>query len=79
MLILAFDSSTNDVTVAVARTGEGPADAREVLVEVSVPSRGASDALLPAAHAALGLAGSSLDEVDYVLVGVGPFTFTVVR
>ena len=79
MLILAFDSSTNDVTVAVARAGEGPADAREVLVEVSVPSRGASEALLPAAHAALGLAGASLDEVGRILVGVGPGTFTGIR
>ena len=82
MLILAFDSSTNDVAVAVARTAEvagGGGVAREVLVEVSVPSRGASEALLPAAHAALGLAGASLDEVGSVLVGVGPGTFTGIR
>ena len=77
MLILAFDSSTNDVTVAVARAGEGAT--REILAEISVPSRGASEALLPAAHAALGLAGTRLDEVGRILVGVGPGTFTGIR
>jgi tRNA threonylcarbamoyladenosine biosynthesis protein TsaB len=79
MLILAFDSSTNDVTVAVARAGEGADATREILAEISVPSRGASEALLPAAHAALGLAGTRLDEVDRILVGVGPGTFTGIR
>ena len=80
MLILAFDSSTNDVSVAVARTAEDPADERrEILVEISIPSRGASEALLPAAHAALGLVGASLEEVGRILVGVGPGTFTGIR
>ena len=81
MLILAFDSSTDDVTVAVARTDdEGPASgSRKILAEISVPSRGASEALLPAAHAALGLVGASLDDVGHVLVGVGPGTFTGIR
>ena len=80
MLILAFDSSTNDVSVAVARAAEDYADKRrEVLVEISVPSRGASEALLPAAHAALGLVGASLEEVGRILVGVGPGTFTGIR
>ena len=77
MLVLAFDSSTNDVSVAVARTADD--ERREILVEVSVPSRGASEALLPAAHAALGLAGASIDDVGRVLVGVGPGTFTGIR
>lgn len=76
MLILALDSSTGVVTVAVARTEE---DNREILVEVSVPSRGASEALLPAAHDALKLAGVDLDELGRILVGVGPGTFTGIR
>ncbi len=76
MLILALDSSTNVVTVAVARTA---ADEREILAEVSVPSRGASEALLPAAHDALKLAGTGLEEVQRILVGVGPGTFTGIR
>jgi tRNA threonylcarbamoyladenosine biosynthesis protein TsaB len=77
VLVLAFDASTADVAVAVARAG--PEGKREVLAEVSVPSRGASEALLPAVHAALGLAGEDLEGVDRVLVGVGPGTFTGIR
>ena len=80
MLVLAFDSSTYDVSVAVARISDDPADGlREILAEISVPSRGASEALLPAAHAALGLTGASLGDVGRVLVGVGPGTFTGIR
>ncbi len=77
MLILALDSSTSVVAAAVARTGEE--DEREMLAEVSVPARGASEALLPAAHAALQLAGTDLGEVERILVGVGPGTFTGIR
>ena len=77
MLILALDSSTSVVTAAVARTGEE--DEREMLAEISVPARGAAEALLPAAHAALKLAGTDLDEVGRILVGVGPGTFTGIR
>ena len=76
MLILALDSSTGVVTVAVARSGEG---GREVLVETSIPSRGASEALLPGTHAALDLIGTDLSEVERILVGVGPGTFTGIR
>ena len=76
MLILALDSSTDVVTVAVAHAGDS---GREVLVEVSVPSRGASETLLPAAHDALGLAGTDLNQVEHILVGVGPGTFTGIR
>jgi tRNA threonylcarbamoyladenosine biosynthesis protein TsaB len=83
MLILALDSSTNVVTVAVARAGgdaPGASEARrEVLAEIFVPSRGASETLLPAAHAALNLAGADLGEVERILVGVGPGTFTGIR
>jgi tRNA threonylcarbamoyladenosine biosynthesis protein TsaB len=83
VLILALDSSTGVVTVAVARAadealGAGEAE-REVLAEISVPSRGASETLLPAAHAALNLANVDLGEVERILVGVGPGTFTGIR
>lgn len=77
MLILALDSSTGTVTVAVGRAEEGAG--REMIAEVSVASRGASETLLPAAHDALGLAGTSLGEVERILVGVGPGTFTGIR
>ena len=76
MLILALDSSTGVVTVAVARAGEGE---REVLAEISIPSRGPSETLLPAVHATLDLAGTDLSEVERILVGVGPGTFTGIR
>ena len=80
MLILALDSSTDVVTVAVARAEEdAPNGGREVLAEISVPSRGASETLLPAAHAALNLAGADLGEVQGILAGVGPGTFTGIR
>lgn len=78
MLVLAFDASTADVAVAVARAGQDRGE-RELLAEVSVPARGASEALLPAAHAALNLAGETLGEVERILVGVGPGTFTGIR
>ena len=76
MLILAFDTSTPVVTVAVARAEDGE---REILAEVSVTTRGASEALLPSIHAALNLAGEELGAVQRVLCGVGPGTFTGIR
>jgi tRNA threonylcarbamoyladenosine biosynthesis protein TsaB len=74
LLILALDASTPVTTVALAR-GNG----REVLAEVSLTARGASETLLPAIHAALGLAGEDLGSVGRVLAGVGPGTFTGIR
>jgi len=72
VLILAFDTSTPVTTVALA-------NGSEVLAEVSVAARGASEALLPAIHAALGLTGEDLGSVERVLAGVGPGTFTGIR
>jgi tRNA threonylcarbamoyladenosine biosynthesis protein TsaB len=80
VLILALDASTAVTTVAVARV-EG--DARRVLAEISVPSvrpsGAASETLLPAVHAALGLAGEDLASVGRIVCGVGPGTFTGIR
>src|SRR5918998_6061712 len=80
VLILALDASTAVTTVALART---EADGRRVLAEISVPSvrpsGGASEALLPAVHDALSLAGEDLSSVERVLCGVGPGTFTGIR
>ena len=76
MLIIAFDASTRITAVALARAEE---DRREVLAEISVAARGASEALLPAVHAALDLAGEELAWVERLLVGVGPGTFTGIR
>ncbi len=74
MLILALDASTPVTTVALARQ-----NGREVLAEVSLTARGASETLLPAIHAALDLAGEDLGSVERVLAGVGPGTFTGIR
>ena len=76
MLILALDASTPVTTVALARVEEA---GRETLAEVSVSARGASEALLPAVHASLDLAGKGLGSVELVLAGVGPGTFTGIR
>jgi tRNA threonylcarbamoyladenosine biosynthesis protein TsaB len=76
LLILALDASTPVTTIAVAR---GNAREREVLAEISTTGRGASEALLPAVHDALDLAGEELDSVELVLAGVGPGTFTGIR
>ncbi len=72
MLILALDASSPVVAVALAKEGE-------VRAEISTSSRGASEALLPAVHAALNLAGEELASVERLLVGVGPGTFTGIR
>jgi tRNA threonylcarbamoyladenosine biosynthesis protein TsaB len=74
LLILALDASTPVTTVAIARE-----NGREVLAEISVTARGASETLLPAVHAALELAGEDLGSVARVLTGVGPGTFTGIR
>lgn len=76
MLILAFDASTQVVTVAIAHGEDGK---REVVVDISVTSGGASQALLPVVHDALNLADERLEDVEYILVGVGPGTFTGIR
>ncbi|MCA1687335.1 MAG: tRNA (adenosine(37)-N6)-threonylcarbamoyltransferase complex dimerization subunit type 1 TsaB [Actinobacteria bacterium] len=76
MLIIAFDASTQMTTVALARVEE---DERRVLAEISVSARGASEALLPAVHAALEIAGEEIASVERLLVGVGPGTFTGIR
>jgi len=76
VLILALDASTPVTTVAFA-------EGRGVLAEISAHSRGpfggASEALLPAVHAALDLAGEEFSSVGLVLCGVGPGTFTGIR
>jgi tRNA threonylcarbamoyladenosine biosynthesis protein TsaB len=70
MLILVLDASTPVVAVAVAKGGE-------IWAEIS--ARGATEALLPAVHAALTLTKEELASVERLLVGVGPGTFTGIR
>ena len=88
MLLLALDASTPTVTVALARV-EDPASGsgREVLAEVSVSgsasgvrgASGASEVLLSAIDSVLSFAGASMEDVERILVGVGPGTFTGIR
>jgi tRNA threonylcarbamoyladenosine biosynthesis protein TsaB len=72
MLILVLDASTPVIAVALAEEDK-------IVTEISVPARGASEALLPAVHAALTLAKEELASVERLLVGVGPGTFTGIR
>ncbi len=72
MLILALDAATPVISVALGND-------REVLAEISVTTRGASETLLPAVHVALDLAGEDLGSVKRILAGVGPGTFTGIR
>jgi tRNA threonylcarbamoyladenosine biosynthesis protein TsaB len=74
VLILALDASTPVTTVALAYE-----HGREVLAEVSISARGASETLLPAIDAVLDLAGEDLGSVKRLLAGVGPGTFTGIR
>lgn len=78
MLVLAFDTSTTIATVAVVRVEER----RELLAEMSISGTGSgssSEALLPAVHSALGICGIGVGEIDLILVGLGPGTFTGIR
>lgn len=80
VVVLAFDTSTAVATVAVARERED--GVREILAETSVAGRGSgssSEALLPAVHSTLGLCGVGVADLDRVLVGLGPGTFTGIR
>lgn len=74
MLTLVLDSSTPVVAVGVA-----DGEARTIFSEISVSNPGASDSLLPAIHAALELSGRELGDVERILAGVGPGTFTGIR
>jgi tRNA threonylcarbamoyladenosine biosynthesis protein TsaB len=72
VLVLALDASTPWTTVALARD-------REVLAEVSAGNRGASETLLESVNAVLSLAGAELEDIERLVVGVGPGTFTGIR
>ncbi len=88
MLLLALDASTPTVTVALARAEDpAPDSGREVLAEVSVSGNasgvrgasGASEVLLSAVDSVLSFSGASMEDVERILVGVGPGTFTGIR
>ncbi|MFB6435789.1 tRNA (adenosine(37)-N6)-threonylcarbamoyltransferase complex dimerization subunit type 1 TsaB [Streptomyces sp. NPDC056411] len=73
MLLLALDTATPAVTVALH-------DGTDVLAESrQVDARRHGELLLPAVDRVLGAAGRKLDEVSEIVVGVGPGPYTGLR
>jgi tRNA threonylcarbamoyladenosine biosynthesis protein TsaB len=73
MLVLALDTSTFLGTVAVVRDGQ-------LLAELGASVRAShGETLLPHVQRVLELAGASFSEVDLLVVGIGPGSFTGVR
>ncbi|MFG2285764.1 tRNA (adenosine(37)-N6)-threonylcarbamoyltransferase complex dimerization subunit type 1 TsaB [Streptomyces sp. NPDC048595] len=73
MLLLALDTATPAVTVALY-------DGTDVLAESrDVDARRHGELLLPAVDRVLGAAGRKLDEVSDIVVGVGPGPYTGLR
>ncbi len=77
-LVLAFDTATEHLAVAVGRLAAGGAIEQVAAVDEEAPRR-ANSALLGKVSGLLGSAGLSLDEVACVVVGRGPGSFTGVR
>ncbi|WP_432010989.1 tRNA (adenosine(37)-N6)-threonylcarbamoyltransferase complex dimerization subunit type 1 TsaB [Streptomyces cucumeris] len=73
MLLLALDTATPAVTVALH-------DGSEVLAEsADIDARRHGELLLPAVHRTLRAAGTELAEVTDIVVGVGPGPYTGLR
>lgn len=73
MILLAFETATTAAAVAVLRDGE-------VVGEVVASNdRHHTESLLPAAAQLLGSIGASPNEIDAVVVDVGPGLFTGLR
>lgn len=73
VLVLAFDTATPAVTVALC-------DGAEPLAEHSViDARRHGELLAPGIDRVLGAAGRRVDELDAIVVGVGPGPYTSLR
>jgi tRNA threonylcarbamoyladenosine biosynthesis protein TsaB len=73
MHILAFDTATDSVSVAVGRDGEALASLRVAA------GRTHAERLAPAIRTVVGEAGLRLDRLSAIAVGVGPGRFTGLR
>src|SRR5438046_2091586 len=76
MNLLAFDTSTEHLSVAVQR---GDAGARPPLVYQGAGGAQASSTLIPAIQRLLAEAGLRLAELDAIVFGRGPGSFTGLR
>jgi len=78
VLVLALDTATPTLVAGLARWSDD--GAAQVLAERAVPSANRhAELLVPAVHGALGDAGLSLEDVEAVVVGLGPGPFTGLR
>ncbi len=76
MKLLAFDTSTEHLSIAVCREAEG---GTQVWTHDGVGGAMASAALIPAVLALLAQAGLRLGELDAIAFGAGPGSFTGLR
>jgi tRNA threonylcarbamoyladenosine biosynthesis protein TsaB len=76
MKLLAFDTSTGDLSIAVSRTAHGHT---QVWTHTGPGGAMASSTLIPAIMALLAEAGLSLRELDAIAFGAGPGSFTGLR
>ena len=76
MKLLAFDTSTETLSIAVQG---GSAHAHAPLLHQSAGGAQASASLIPAIHELLARAGLRLDELDAIVFGRGPGSFTGLR
>lgn len=79
MNLLAFDTSTETLFIAVQRAEGGGAPGREPLTHEAAGGPQASAALLPAIQDLLARAGLELAGLDAVVFGRGPGSFTGLR
>ncbi|MEO3755125.1 tRNA (adenosine(37)-N6)-threonylcarbamoyltransferase complex dimerization subunit type 1 TsaB [Streptomyces sp. B6B3] len=82
MLLLAMDTATPAVTVALHGDDAGASDApapRLLAAAAQVDARRHGELLLPAVDRVLGEAGRELDEVTGLVVGTGPGPYTGLR
>ena len=76
MNLLAFDTSTEMMSIAVLRTQAGEA---QVLTHSGAGGAQASSTLIPAIMALLEQSGLALAELDAICFGAGPGSFTGLR